>query len=267
MLLPLFAEAGAERVANLTVPEILVLSIMAGGFITVGAVLATLIATGKTNEGLKRLLEGVGFSVGFFTVLLSGALLFTEANVELPATLLSRDGRTILSRLARRWLLAGVGNLIGAVLVGWAITTAQSFTPGVEALLAEIVASKMRYQSIDGAAGWWQAVLSGVMGNWLVGMAAFLAVMGRTIVGKFIPVLLLVTAFVAAGFLHSPANMAFFSLAEPLSLGPGWAAALAWGIAPAALGNVIGALLLVALPLWFVDPRRSADRLDAATVE
>ena len=37
-----------------------------------------------------------------------------------------------------------------------------------------------------------QAVLSGALGNWLVGMAAFLAVMGRTIIGKYIPVLLLV---------------------------------------------------------------------------
>lgn len=49
-----------------------------------------------------------------------------------------------------------------------------------------------------------QALLSGVLANWLVGMAAFFATMGRTIFGKYIPVLLAVTTFVAAGFQHAP---------------------------------------------------------------
>ncbi len=42
--------------------------------------------------------------------------------------------------------------------------------------------------------------LSGVLANWMVGMAAFMATMGRAIVGKYIPVVLAVTLFVAAGF-------------------------------------------------------------------
>ncbi len=80
--------------------------------------------------------------------------------------------------------------------------------------------------------------------------------MGRTIIGKYIPVLLTVSAFVAAGFMHSPANMAFVSLATPEGIGPGWGAALAWSIAPAAIGNILGAFFLVALPFWLVNTRR-----------
>jgi formate/nitrite transporter FocA (FNT family) len=128
--------------------------------------------------------------------------------------------------------------------------------PGFEALLSEIVASKMRYREIGGVEGWFQGVLSGVLGNFLVGMAAFLAVMGRTIIGKYIPVLLTVSAFVAAGFMHSPANMAYISLATPEGIGRGWGPALAWSIAPAALGNILGAFFLVALPFWAVNTRR-----------
>ncbi len=33
------------------------------------------------------------------------------------------------------------------------------------------------------------------IGNWLVDMAAFMSVMGRTIVGRFVPVFVIVTAF------------------------------------------------------------------------
>ena len=42
-------------------------------------------------------------------------------------------------------------------------------------LLGEIVDSKMRYQDIGGADGFVQAIVSGILGNWMVGMAAFMA--------------------------------------------------------------------------------------------
>lgn len=252
------AEVGARRAANRSPAEVLVLSMIAGAFITVGALFSTLIATGTSNEGTQRLLEGFGFSVGFFAVVLTGTLLFTEVNVEMPATLLSGDARSIAGRVARLWILAAVGNLAGAYLTGLAITAAQDYSSDVDALLAEIVDAKMRYRDIGGIEGWARATLSGVLGNWLVGMAAFLAVMGRTIIGKYIPVLLMVSAFVAAGFLHSPANMAYFSLAQPDGLGPGWGPALAWSIAPAAVGNIAGAFFLVALPFWAINNRHRA---------
>lgn len=256
------ARVGATRAIGRSWPEVVLLSTMAGGLITIGALFSTLIATGTDNEGLQRLLEGFGFSVGFFAVVLSGALLFTEVNVEMPATLLSGDARSIAARVARLWILAALGNLLGALLVGWAVTASDSYTPGVAALFGEIVEAKMRYRDIGGVSGVGQAVLSGVLANWLVGMAAFLAVMGRTIIGKYIPILLLVSVFVASGFLHSPANMAYFALTNPDGIGPGWVAALQWAVLPAAVGNVLGAFFLVALPYWYLDgrERRSPDR-------
>jgi formate transporter len=262
LVLTEMALVGAERACRRSVFEVVVLSMMAGAFITIGALFSTLIAVGTSNEGVQRLLEGVGFSAGFFIVVLSGALLFTEVNVEMPATLLQGDTRTIAVRVGRLWILAAFGNLAGAFLTGLAIHVAQSYSPAFDALLGEIVDAKMRYRDIGGIEGWGRAVLSGALGNWLVGMAAFLAVMGRTIIGKYIPVLLTVSAFVAAGFMHSPANMAFFSLATPDGIGPGWGPALAWSIAPAAIGNVLGAFFLVALPFWLVNTRHAARRRD-----
>jgi formate transporter len=83
-------------------------------------------------------------------------------------------------------------------------------------------------------------------------MAAFFATMGRTIVGKYIPVLLAVSLFVTAGFQHSPANMGYFSLSIAAGGGPGWAQGLLWNIIPAGIGNVLGGTLLVALPFWYL---------------
>lgn len=257
------AEAGSRRAISLSSPQVLILSTIAGGFITIGALFSSLIATGTENEGVKRLLEGFGFSVGFFLVVLSGALLFTEVNVELPAALLSRrragDASTsVRAAILRLWVLAAVGNMLGAFLVGQLVGYTQSYGSGYEDLLGEVVSSKMRYQQVGGFEGVLQAILSGVMGNWLVGMAAFLATMGRTVIGKYIPVVVAVMAFVAAGFLHSPANMAYLSLIQPLGTGPGWGNGLAWAVAPAAVGNILGAYFLVALPFWIASQRRAA---------
>jgi formate/nitrite transporter FocA (FNT family) len=61
-------------------------------------------------------------------------------------------------------------------------------------------------------------------------------------------------AFITAGALFS-------TLIQPLVIGPGWGEALAWGILPAAIGNVLGAFFLVALPFWLVSRRRPDSRL------
>jgi formate transporter len=76
--------------------------------------------------------------------------------------------------------------------------------------------------------------------------------MGRTIIGKYLPVLLAVSSFVAAGFQHSPANMGFFSLFIVHGGDLDWGPALGWNIIPAGIGNMIGAATLVAVPYWYV---------------
>jgi formate/nitrite transporter FocA (FNT family) len=251
---------GSRRLRTLSVPQILVLAMLGGGFVTVGALFSVLLAVGVGSPGAQRLVEGLGFSAGFFFVILSDAVLFTEANVVLPATVLRCRRSSRLARIARFWALAWAGNLAGAFLVGYAIHLAQHYPGDVTGLLTQVVARKMAYRAIGGAGAWWQVVLSGMLANWLVGMAAFFSVMGRSIIGKYVPVFLAVTLFVAANFQHSPANMGFFSLIMPTGHGPGWAAALAWNIIPAGIGNMAGGALLVALPFWYaLGPARRRD--------
>ncbi len=78
------ADHGRMRLERLDSACVFALAMLAGGFITMGALLSVLLAAGASSEGAIRLLEGYGFSAGFFFVILSGAVLFTEANVALP---------------------------------------------------------------------------------------------------------------------------------------------------------------------------------------
>jgi formate transporter len=242
--------SAVRRITHLSPLQVFVLAFIGGSLIAMGGLFSILIASAVRTPGTQRLLEGFGFSAGFFFVILTDAVLFSEANVMMPAALLEKKGRSVLPTL-RFWVLAFAGNLAGAYVFGVAVHAAQMYGPSDIRLLHQVVALKMHFRAIGGAEGWFKAVLSGILANWLIGMAAFFATEGRSLIGKYIPVLLAVTAFVAANFQHSPANMGFFGLINATGHGPGWGTALGWNIAPAALGNLIGGFFLVVLPFWF----------------
>lgn len=261
------AAFGTRRLEQLSLPQVLVLAVLAGGFITVGALFSVLLSQGIEAEGPRRLAAGIGFSAGFFFVVLSEAALFTEANVVLPAVLLRHGRSRRLLGVVRFWVLAWAGNLVGALLVGFLVIVAQEHSAGVREELAGVVHHKLAYARQGTAAAWGAALLSGVLANWLVGMAAFFATMGRTIVGKYVPVALAVTLFVAADFQHSPANMGYFALAEPAGVGGGWTTGILWNILPVGIGNMIGGALLVVVPFWYAlrpgEKRAVAERSSA----
>ena len=98
----------------------------------------------------------------------------------------------------RFWLIVYLGNLAGAIFVGFMLNAADVIGPAQGQRLAEIIVEKMRFEQM-GAEGWFRVVASGVLANWLVGMAAFLATAARTVSGKILEILLPILAFVALG--------------------------------------------------------------------
>lgn len=227
-----------------------VLAFAAGSFIAFGAMLSVVLTIGVTTPGLASLLLGLGFSAGFTLVVLSGSALFTEVNVLLPEAFLSRP-RSAHGRLLRFWVIVYVGNLAGALFVGAMLNAADVLGPAQAARLTEIIGEKMRFQEMD-AEGWFRALASGVLANWLVGMAAFLATAARTVSGKILGIFLPILAFVALGVQHVPANMGYFSIGLVHGdVGTNWGAAFWWNLAPATIGNLIGGGVLVAMLFWY----------------
>jgi formate/nitrite transporter FocA (FNT family) len=229
-------------------------ALLAGAFVTFGALLSILIPAGVETEGVFLLLQGLTFAVGYYFVALAGVALFTEANISLPDVLLQRNTPHV--HLTRFWALTFLLNFAGAFLVGWMIHLAQNYSPEVTKVLEEVVATKMTYMERGGVDGWFSLVLSGMLANWVVGLAFFFATMAQNVWSKFVPLALAVLLFEAANFQHSPANMAYFSLVMPGGGGPGWGDAVWWNILPAAIGNIAGGALFVAIPFWYVLRKR-----------
>src|SRR5665647_777187 len=70
-------EAASIRKANLSFPNLLALSILAGAFIAFGAIFYTVVTfDSNLGIGLTRFVGGIWFSVGLILVIVAGAELF-----------------------------------------------------------------------------------------------------------------------------------------------------------------------------------------------
>jgi formate transporter len=238
-----------------------VLSLAAGAFIALGAVLSITVATGSTiGMGPTRWLAGVAFSLGLILVVVAGAELFTGNNL-IVMSVVSR--RVSFGRLLRNWAIVYVGNLIGALSVVVMVTVAEWWrlgdaTVGATALTTAAAKTDLSFTAV---------FARGVLANALVCLAVWLATGGRTVLDKIAAIVFPISAFVAAGFEHSIANMFFIPMGLVLrEHGDVVAAAdvpahqlatldlggLLTNLVASTSGNIVGGSVLVGLVYWFV---------------
>lgn len=200
------AEAVGQAKAGLSAPNLLLLAILAGAFISLGANFFTIVTTDTgLGYGVTRLLGGVAFSLGLFLVVVAGAELFTGNNLIVMAR---ASGRITTSLLLRNWAIVYTGNLIGSLA-----TVAIVFVSGQWRFDGyEVGANALRVANAKVNLGLEEAFALGVLCNALVCLAVWLCYSARSNTDKAISVLFPITAFVAAGFEHSIANMYFVPL-------------------------------------------------------
>jgi len=267
------AEAvGATKGTRDTLSTIL-LGILAGVFIGLGAMFCTVVTTDTgLGFGLTKLLGGLVFCLGLVLVVVAGAELFT-GNCLIVMSWMS--GRTSLARLLRNWGLVYFANLAGALcLAGLMFYTYQwtfsGYGVGANALAIANAKVNLSFGS---------ALVRGIFCNFLVCLAVWLCFSARTVTGKIIAILFPITAFVAAGFEHSVANMYFIPMGILLANQPAVLEAagvtasnltnLTWlgfvgNLVPVTIGNIIGGGILLGAVYWLTYLRK--DRaVEAAT--
>ena len=244
--------------------RLFVLAILAGAFISLGALFSTVVTAGAgTSPGVSRLLGGVVFSLGLVLVVVGGAELFTGNTLVIMAF---ASRRVRLVRLLRNWGIVYVGNAVGAVATAMLVVLSRRLEAGdgsVGLRALAIGTAKTDLAVPD-------AFFSGILANSLVCLAVWMSMSARSVTDKVIAVVPPVAAFVAAGFEHSIANMYFVPVAlfhRLLAKAAFWETtatsadsyrAITWprflthNLLPVTLGNIVGGALLVGLTYWFV---------------
>ena len=239
------------------------LAVLAGAFIALGGVFATtaLAGTGAAPWGPTRVLAGVAFSLGLILVIVGGAELFTGDNLIVMAW---ASGRVRTGALLRNWTIVYAGNFVGAAATAALVCLGGTHRFGDGAF--GITALGIAHAKLE--LGFGQAVALGILCNTLVCLAVWLSYSARTTADRILAIVPPISAFVAAGFEHSIANMYFVPLglfiaaidpafvaahdAGPRAQALTWGAFLLRNLLPVTVGNVIGGTLLVGAVYWFV---------------
>lgn len=251
---------GVQKVENSAL-KTFALAVAAGAFIAMGSVFATTTAAGSGEMpfGAAKLLTGLVFCLGLILVVVAGAELFTGNNLIMMAW---ASKKVSTRALLRNWGIVYLGNFVGSIGIAVLVFAGQQYTFGggaVGATALKIAAGKVGLEFL-------QAVALGTMCNVLVCLAVWLTFSARTTVDKIVAIIFPVTAFVAAGFEHSIANMYFVPFALMIKqFDPGFvlssgvdAAGLTWGafflnnLIPVTIGNIIGGAGLVSALYWAI---------------
>lgn len=257
------AEELGVRKANMPFAKMFPLSVLAGAFIALGAIFCTVVLSGASAMpyGMGRLAGGLVFSLGLILVIIGGAELFTGNNLIIMAW---ASGRIKTRALLRNWAIVYFGNFVGSIATALLVATAKQYTFGSGAVgqtALNIATSKVHL-------GFLQAIALGILCNALVCLAVWLTYSGRSATDKILAIIFPITAFVAAGFEHSVANMYFipyalfiknFDPAFVASLGDKvnvesltWGSFLLKNLLPVTIGNIIGGAVLVGAIYWLV---------------
>ena len=250
----------AEVKSKMPLKRLIIFGIFAGVYIAfagAGANMASfnLLANPETF-GLGKILSGTIFTAGLIMVILGGAELFT-GNTTMLAAVVHR--RITLSSMLKNWVIVYICNLIGGVLIAVMVSYSGGLGAGdgmLGAMTVRIAAGKVNMD-------FGQALVSGIMCNWLVCMAVWLSTGAQTTVGKIFSTFFPIWLFVTAGFEHCVANMFFipagiFAKESELFLsisGIGsedlsnltWGGMLVNNMLPVTVGNIIGGAVCVAM--------------------
>jgi len=240
-------EAGVAK-ARLPLLSVVMLGLLAGAFIGLGSLYYTIVASDPAlPHALQRVLGGLVFSLGLLLVVIAGAELFTGNNLIAMAW---AEGAVSTRELLVNWLVVCAANFAGAVglaaMVFW-----SGHADRYAGTYLSIAAAKSSLPLAE-------AFFLGVLCNVLVCMAVWMAMAGRSVVDRAVAIVFPISAFVAAGFEHSIANMYFLPLALMLQADAGLpvqAAGLWRNLVPVIAGNLVGGSVLVAL-VYYVIYRR-----------
>ena len=259
-----YIEIGKSK-ANTPTVKLVILAILAGIFVALGAIASTTVAVAVKPASLGKFLGAVVFPGGLTMVLIAGSELFT-GNCLLIIPLLEKA--ITAKKVVKSLVLTYIGNFIGSILLAAGVVFSHQISLFDNGVAVSVISTATTKCSIS----FGDALIKGILCNFLVCIAVWISFTAKDIVGKIIGVFFPVLIFVLCGFEHSVANMYYLFAGLFAKLVPAYAEAaaaagvdmsmltvgrmFAGNLLPVTIGNIIGGAICVGLPYWFIYLRR-----------
>lgn len=214
------------------------------------------------NVGLAKVLAGALFATGLMMVVITGAELFTGNCLLIVAY---SEKKYSFVQMLKNWFFVYTGNFIGSMIVVFLIMGSGQLGLSEGQLggfTIKVAANKTGLTFLN-------AFTLGILCNWLVCVAIWMAFSTRDITGKLLAIFFPIWLFITSGFEHSVANMYYIPAGIFASQNPDWVDkalqmgvslekldALNWSgfltrnLLPVTLGNLVGGVLFVGLVYW-----------------
>lgn len=248
-----------QKKANNAATKLLVLGVLAGFLIGMGAAVTNTAGHALENPSIAKIVSGLLFPFGLIMVILTGAELFT-GNCLITISVLEK--KVDVKGMLRNWFYVYLGNFIGALFLAMACAYSGPMNlngNGVAVYTMKVAAGKC-------ALTFGNALILGILCNVLVCIAVAMSLMSKNTIGRAIGAYLPIAFFVICGFEHSVANMYYITAGLLAKNIPAYAeaaaaagldlSALTWGnfflhnLIPVTLGNIIGGCSFASL-IWF----------------
>ena len=262
--------AGCQAKAQMTNERLFGKAILAGVMIGMGAAASSVAAHTIADVGLARLAAAVVFPVGLMMVILLGAELFTGDCLMAMGV---SAGKNSLKDVVRVLAMVYFGNFVGASLLAVLIAMSGQLDYSAGMLGAYTIKVAVGKAGISFS----KAVVSGILCNILVCAAVLMALCAKDITGKLLACFFTIMLFVTAGFEHCVANMYYITAGllaktnstyvelamEQYGYGGEQLDALnatnylLGNLVPVTIGNILGGILFLGLPLFYLNKEKA----------
>ncbi len=230
--------------------KLIVLAIVGGIYISMGALLSVMIGYGfpgvaATNPGIIKLFMGATFPIGLIMIVLAGGELFTGCCAYFIPNVM--NARQKWQTMVRYCTIVWIANFVGALLFGYFIVYLPHLSHYQPTLDGFISIAQAKTSN-----PFYVTMLKGIGANWLVCLAMWLGMSSKNVAGKILGIWFPVMTFVAIGYEHSVANMFFLPIAMLEGFDLSIADLFIKNLIPATLGNIIGGGLFVGGVYWYL---------------
>ena len=178
-----------------------------------------------------------GLPFGLIMTLITGGELFTGNTALVGAAAI--EGKVSKKDLFKNWVASYAGNFVGSLILAYLAFKAGTLGNGPAAAAVATAKCNLPFEV---------AFTRGILCNWLVCMAVYMASGCSSMAGKMTAVWFPISAFVALGLDHSVANMFIIPLGIMRGASVTYSQMFTNSLLPVTLGNIVGGLLAVMAP-------------------